>query len=258
MKRLFCIILFLISANAAFACFCEPPKINDSFIKSHVVVFARVEKVYPNASENDNFFRIRIDPVSRFKGPAVTELLVFGSGDGEKRTSCDVYVAENTLWMFYAEKEGNELKVYPCAGSRRIDLKGDEAEYPGSTQRMRQTLDRELELLTYLKENASSIKPGFVEVASNVGVFFKRFQNTAYDEPFGQYLITFSDSLKVVSIKVMKGLDQDFDEHLLAYLKNEVRWRRRKKDAPPEPLQYLFGVFRYREGGRTYLSDFNH
>src|SRR5690606_18539685 len=88
------------------ACVCSHYKFMEKYVRSDFVARVTIVKNFPN-QDSSLHYKSNIAIKQLFKGNDVKSILIEGSSDGKRRTSCDIYFEEGTEMLVYAYLNGS-------------------------------------------------------------------------------------------------------------------------------------------------------
>jgi hypothetical protein len=247
MTQIFVKIILLLHAitlaGQAIACVCSHTTFTEKYMWSDFVARAKITKTYVNEGSK-MYYKSDIVIQDLYKGDPATFVLVEGSSDGKKRTSCDIFIPENTELLIYARKNDQGQYIFnSCSGYLILDH-----SRPA-------TQDREIAMLDLLK--AKNIN--FTDKTSYWAHFadaLKGFTSVNLDKNFGIYEVTFAFDLRVKSVSTIDGFNPELDGRLIRLLK-QAKWGSTRftsegiiyKNSIPEDSKVLFGFYYYKAAG---------
>lgn len=247
-------IILLIALALAFdgnACDCSEPKFMEKYIQSDFVARVTVTQTFPNQGSAPHY-KSNIVIHQLFKGDPVKSLSIYGSSDGKRRSSCDVFFEKGTEMLVYARKaDGGRYIFDSCSG------------YVILTSPRRNNQDRELEMLDFLKQR-NIITTSKIRFGADLGERLAVFRGETLRKRFAIFEITFNGNLTVDSVKTITGFNPALDDKLIEILK-QSRWvsDRIGLDAngnkvPPES-KLLFAFYYYPAEGKyqSFIGEYD-
>lgn len=206
-------LILLIALALAFdgnACDCSEPKFMEKYIQSDFVARVTVTQTFPNQGSAPHY-KSNINIHQLFKGDPVKSLSIYGSSDGKRRSSCDVFFEIGTEMLVYARKaDGGRYIFDSCSG------------YVILTSPRRNNQDRELEMLNFLKQR-NIITTSKIRFGADLGERLAVFRGETLRKRFAIFEITFNGNLTVDSVKTITGFNPALDDKLIEIIK-QSRW----------------------------------
>ncbi len=261
MKLYLLIFILLLGYSNANACSCARSwqETNNYYITSDFVGKVTINQVFGSPTKESNTFEIEVNTEKVFKGSDVSTLYVYGNRGHGIVTSCDVYVNKGQEWIVYATKNNEGKLTFGWCSNSKPMVK---PWFTGKAKKNRQqAINREIEILGFLTSRLPNLKRNFSvqPVGTNVSDYLKKYDGIELPQnDFYQYLITFDRNLKILSIKTLKGIDNEFDSGFIDFLKSKVEWTVPYSDKPKTNFQHVFAVFYYydQENEVRFLSPF--
>ncbi|MCF0075484.1 hypothetical protein LZD49_33710 [Dyadobacter sp. CY261] len=227
-------ITFSLSTNA---CVCSHYKFMDKYVRSDFVARVSIVKNFPNQGAALHY-RSEIKIEHLFKGKNVKSILVEGSSDGKKRTSCDIFFKEGTKLLVYARLDSIGQYIFDmCSGYRVLSNPADNGEI------------REVEMLNFLdRHNIRTTDKTFYSADLHDKLQPVKGINTIPN--FAIYEITFASNLHVDSVRTVTGFNTEIDSRLAEILRG-ARWVSDrilidgKKNEVPPGSKLLIGFYYY-------------
>mgnify|MGYP000483516103 CR=1 FL=1 len=110
------------SVTFAFGCICGNIDLTQKFAGNELVFKARILKIHPNSSPQESYYKVDLEYLEGFKGTSVETIFVYGSTDGNIRSSCDIFLNENSIIIFFANKIDDRIVLDPCHGHIENDF----------------------------------------------------------------------------------------------------------------------------------------
>nr|WP_295921805.1 hypothetical protein [uncultured Dyadobacter sp.] len=209
----------------------------DKYVRSDFVARVTVVKNFPNQGSSF-FYESNIVIKQLFKGNNVKSILIEGSSDGKKRSSCDIYFKEGTEMLVYANLDSaGKYTFNSCSGYRVLN----HSKFAGE--------GRELEMLDFLDRNKirTTDKTFY---GANLYDKLKTLRDINTTKTFGIYEITFTKDLRIDTIRTVTGFSPELDNQLISIL-SEARWVSDRilidglKNTVPPGSKLLFGFYYY-------------
>ncbi|WP_031530264.1 hypothetical protein [Dyadobacter crusticola] len=193
-----------------YACVCIPAGFMDKYVQSDFVARVTIVKNFPNKGAA-LYYKSNIVISQLFKGNHVKSILIEGSSDGKRRTSCDIYF-----------KEGTEMLVYARLGRAGQYTFGSCSGYVVLTNSKVSGVARELEMLDFLKR--SKIKTtDKTTYGADLHDELKTLNGIKVSKTFAIYEVTFANDLRVDTVQTVTGFNEEVDTRLKSILK-EAHW----------------------------------
>lgn len=209
MKHLLLFIIFAIAFDAN-ACDCSEPKFMEKYIQSDFVARVTVTETFANQGSAPHY-KSDIVIHQLFKGDPVKSLSIYGSSDGKRRSSCDVFFEKGTEMLVYGRKADRGRYVFDsCSG------------YVILTTPRRNSQERELEMLDFLKQN-NIVTTSKTRYGVDLGKRLDAFRGETLKKRYAIFEITFNGDLTVDSVKTISGFSPALDSKLIEILK-QSRW----------------------------------
>lgn len=189
---------------------CLPLTLAQKYIEADFVARIRILKNHPNKGEKE-LYKSDIEVLELFKGKLTQSLLMEGSSDGKKRSTCDLLFKENSEVLIYARK--NRKGVYqltPC--SDPVLRAGYELK----------NFERELAALRVLKEQNITYTHQS-RYGTQTYELLQKYSGISVDKNFAIFEITFKEKEQVDSIRCISGFRESFDKEFMESLK-KARW----------------------------------
>ncbi len=241
------ILIGLFCSFQGYACVCSHYKFMEKYIRSDFVARVTIVKNFPNR-DSSFFYKANIVIKQLFKGDSVKSILIEGSSDGKKRTSCDIYFKEGTEMLVYAQLNGSGQYTFNSCSGYCVLTNGN----------LRGEL-RELEMLDFLdKNNIKTTDKTFY--GANLHDKLNTLRDIKVSKTFAIYEITFATGLHVDSVKTITGFSPELDNQLGTILK-EAHWvsDRGWKNKVPPGSKLLFGFYYYPAQGKdsSFISEWD-
>lgn len=246
MIRILITITILLGALAnTFACTCIPPTFTEKYMSADFVARARITKTYAN-NGSQLYYKSGIVIQELYKGNPVTSVLVEGSSDGKKRTSCDIFIPKNTELLIYARKNGQGQYIFDsCSGYLILDKSRPSTE----AREMAMLNSLRAKNINYTEKTSYNVR--FDDLS-------KAFKGVTLDKSFGIYEVTFASDLRVKSVSIVDGFNPELDAQLIdllkqskwvstAYVSEDIINRNRVR----EDSKLLVGFYYYKAEGRN-------
>jgi hypothetical protein len=192
------------------ACSCLHNRFMDKYVQSDFVARVSIVKNFPNQG-TDMYYRSEIKIEHLFKGKKVEYILIEGSSDGKKRTSCDIFFKEGTNLLVYARLDSTGQYIFhSCSGYRVLTNPADKRE------------SREVEMLNFLDLHNIRTTDKTFYTASLAGKL-QTFQGIGTIPNFAIYEITFASNLHVDSVRTLTGFNAEIDSQIAVILRR-ARW----------------------------------
>jgi hypothetical protein len=209
-KRSLLLFVFLLTIQEGFACLCSHLTLADKYIEADFVARIRILKSHPNQGE-DELYKSDIEVLELFKGNFTKSLLMEGSSDGKKRSSCDLIFKENSEELVYARKNRKGVyQVYQC--SDPVEKKSENLK----------NFERELAALRMLKEKNIAYTHRS-RYKTPTYPLLEKFKGISTDKNFAIFEITFIEREQVDSVRCIRGFGEYFDKQFIQSLK-KARW----------------------------------
>lgn len=231
------ILVCIFSSLQSRACDCSHITFMDKYVQSDFVARIQIVKNYPNQGASLSY-RSNIAIKQLFKGDPVKSILIEGSSDGKRRTSCDIYFKEGTDMLVYARRlDSGQYSFNSCSGYCVLNKTRPATEM------------REIEMLEFLDKNNITLTDKTFYVA-NLHNKLETLTTTNISKSFAIYEITFTSDLQVDIVKTVTGFTPKLDSELTSILK-KVRWRSDRilidgqKNSVPPGSKLLLGFYYY-------------
>lgn len=241
MKTFLFIVLTLLAQNG-FSCTCMEPNFTEKYFQSDFVASVKIVKNYKNVGEQI-FYKSEIVIQKLYKGDSLSTLFVEGNSDGRRRTSCDIFIPENTELIVYVVKTGeNRYKIGSCSGLLYLTAKPKNAE------------KRELEMLDLFKAKTINFtdRGHYFIRQDSLQTFLEKFQGIQLNKSYAVYELLFAPDMSVKQIHAISGFNDPVDEKIMAFFKLR-QWKcysygtqRSKVD---DNTRFLIGIYFYKEEG---------
>jgi hypothetical protein len=209
----------------------------EKYVHSDFVARVRIVKNYSNQGASLTY-KSTVAIKQLFKGKMVKSILIEGSSDGKRRTSCDIYFKEGTEMLVYARLDGSGKYIFnSCSGYRVITHSDRSAE------------KRELEMLDFLDRNNIRTTDK-TQYGANLDDNLKNLRGIDATKSFAIYEVTFASDLRVDTVKTISGFTADLDEKLSLILR-QAHWVSDgifidgMKKQVPAGSKLLFGFYYY-------------
>jgi len=220
------------------------------YIISDFVGIVKIQAVFDSPSKETNYYKIKIKPLTTFKGKAPSTLKVIGEKDVISIPNTDVDVGEEWLVYAFDDKDGNYY-FGSCSSPMPRFLKGSDDSKRKNSER----LQKELDQLKLFKKEVSNLDRNYSIYIEGFSLFdyLKKYNGQIFDQSFAIYLITFDKDLGVKNIEVLRGLSSEFDKRFTTVLKNKASWRtsiepgRPKIEINTENTRHIIGVYYFPE-----------
>jgi hypothetical protein len=192
------------------ACDCSHNKFMDKYIQSDFVAQVSIVRNFPNKG-TDLHYRSEIKIEHLFKGKDVKYILIEGSSDGKRRTSCDIFFKEGTNLLVYARLNSTGQYIFhSCSGYRVLSNPADKSE------------SREVEMLNFLDlHNIRTTDKTHYGV--DLHDKLQTLQGIGTTPNFAIYEITFTSNLHVDSVRTLTGFNAEIDSQIAVILRR-ARW----------------------------------
>ncbi len=233
------------------ACVCSHITFMDKYVQSDFVARIQIVKNYPNRGASLSY-RSNIVIKQLFKGEPVKSILIEGSSDGKRRTSCDIYFKEGTEMLVYARRlDSGQYSFHSCSGYCVLDKTRPTTEMG------------EIEMLDFLYKNNITFTDK-TRYGTDLHDKLKTLSTTNLSKTFAIYEITFKRDLQVDTVKTITGFTPDLDSEIAAILQN-ARWVSDRilidgqKNSVPPGSKLLFGFYYYPSGGNNlgFISEYD-
>lgn len=250
MKYLFFLILLAIAVDGN-ACDCSGPKFMEKYVQSDFVARITITETFPNQGSALHY-KSNIVIHQLFKGDAVKSISIYGSSDGKRRTSCDLFFEKGTEMLVYARKaDGGRYVFNSCSG------------YVLLTEPRRNNEERELEMLSFLKQN-NIITTSKTQYGVDLSERLKVFQGEILKKRFAIFEITFAGNLTVDSVRTISGFNTALDNKLIEILK-QSRWGSDRlgvddngnRVAPGSKLLFAFYYYPAEGKSQSFISEYD-
>lgn len=219
------------------ACHCTHREFMEKYVQSDFVARVVITKNFPNQG-SALFYQSNIKIKQLFKGKPVESILVEGSSDGKRRTSCDIFFSEGTEILVYASLDSTgKYSFHSCSGYRVLSQAGSAGQV------------RELEMLDFLDKN--NIKPiDKTHYGVDLHDKLKDLRNIDATKSFAIYEVTFARNLHVDSVRTLTGFTPQIDNDIASILKG-ARWVSNRvlidglKNEVPDGSKLLVGFYFY-------------
>lgn len=209
----------------------------EKYVQSDFVARITIVKNFTNQGSSLSY-RSNIVIKQLFKGDPVKSILIEGSSDGKRRTSCDIYFKEGTDMLVYARRlDSGQYSFHSCSGYRVLDKTRPATEM------------REIEMLDFLyKNNIRLTDKTFY--GANLHNKLETLNTTNVSKSFAIYEITFTRDLQVDTVKTVTGFTPNLDSEIALILK-KVRWRSDRilidgqKNSVPPGSKLLYSFYYY-------------
>lgn len=240
------LFISLLTTLQGFACMCIPTTLNSKYIGADFVARIKIIKNHPNKGEEE-IYKSDIEVLELFKGKPTTSLLMQGSSDGKKRSTCDLLFKENSEVLVYAGKNKKRVyQLYQC--SDPVTKEGYELKI----------FERELAALRVLKEQSINYTHNS-HYGTDIDQLLGNYRGIVLDKSFAIYEITFTENTQVDSIRIISGFSDSFDKPFIESLK-KARWVRGNESDNVHltqknyPHNTIFIVLFYYESDKEYPS----
>lgn len=182
----------------------------EKYVRSDFVARIVIAKNFPNEGSS-LFYKSNITIKQLFKGKPVRSILIEGSSDGKRRTSCDISFREGTEMLVYAWLDSTGRYVFgSCSGYRVLNRPGASGEA------------RELAMLDFLDRNniRTTDKTRF---GADFGDKLTNLRGIDATRSFAIYEVTFARNLRVDSVRTLTGFTPQLDNDIVSILKG-ARW----------------------------------
>ncbi|OOV29723.1 hypothetical protein BXU11_07585 [Flavobacterium sp. LM5] len=240
MKKTVLIILFYFFSNYAFSCVCGIETLIERFQKSDFVAKVKIVKI--TTIENDfDYQDAEIEILELYKGETRQTIKILYAIN----SSCAFNVQENSTWLVFADTHDGKLSFGFCSGSKQIDRNFDTNEYPNAQKYQNQSIQRQLSILTILKEIR-------VTTFNENGLWLLRskkcdsdFKGYEVNDNTALYEITISTNLKIKKVKALKEFDNaDLSKAILKCLSNNfIIGNEKIKKIPKKTKIYVAYVY---------------
>lgn len=257
MKNYILILFFLFSLKA-FSCSCGMSNVHEKYVGFETIIKARVIKVYPNSSRENNYFKIDIETLEVFKGKELTTLMVYGSSDNIRRSSCEMFTPEESIYLIYIYKnDKGQYSLHRCSGSRRVDEEFVLEWELKTKNNLKKSLDLEFKALNFLKGNNKIYQTGFNAFSGDLRVFVKSKKGIQLNKRFAYYEITLKADLALKKVNALIEFDNEkLSKEILDCLKNEKRWVLYNDKKIDTDTTFLIGLYYYpqKEKSESFIS----
>lgn len=249
MKALLFIALILLIGDAH-ACMCLDQNFTDKYTGADFIASVKIVRNYKNEGDQI-FYKSDIVIQKLYKGDSLRTLFVEGNSDGRRRTSCDIFIPENTELIVYAHKTGeNRYKIGSCSGLLYLTPKPKNPE------------TRELEMLDLLlaKGIRFTDRDNYFIQGDSLKVFLGKFQGIQLNKRFAIYELLFAPDLTVKQINQISGFDDPVDTEITTFFKGH-QWKCYTHDTPKSKVddntRFLIGIYFYKEEGqyKSFISQ---
>jgi len=253
MKNLL-LLFFLLCYNATFACHCRHKKFAEKYTQSDFVAIAKIVKVYKNEGA-EMFYKADISISALYKGNRTSSIYIWGSSDGNSRSSCDIFFPEGTELIIYANRRSKTDYIFgSCSGYVNLTTKYNSKK-------------REIDMLDSLKKlhinYTSKIRLG----TGSFSGALEQFKGIKLDRTYGLYEITFSSELSVKSVRQIIGFGDEIDNKLIQMLEKSG-WVSSLHDSSayeviknhiPDNSKHLVGFYFYpaEKGYQSFVSEYD-
>ena len=150
------------SVTFAFGCICGNIDLTQKFAGNELVFKARILKIHPNSSPQESYYKVDLEYLEGFKGTSVETIFVYGSTDGNIRSSCDIFLNENSIIIFFANKIDDRIVLDPCHGHIENDFILKSLDKKKRIKEFDASVVRTLKVLRKLEKKRISKKYGMV------------------------------------------------------------------------------------------------
>jgi len=252
------LLLFLVYAGNTLACSCLSPKFAEKYIQSDFVAVAKIIKVYQNEGEEE-IYKADILIRDLFKGENLKSIYIQGRSDGQKGSSCSIFIPENTELIVYAiQKSNNKFAFDSCSGYLILNRKWKYSEKQEK---------RELGMLNMLRaKNINYTNKIWFGKKMGFSEELKRFKGIQLNKSYAVYELTFGENLAIKSVEQISGFGSDVDNELIKMLEKS-KWGSIDvksqdviiKDIVPDGSKVLVGFYFYEADGtyESFLSEYD-
>ena len=241
-----------------YACECSIVKLLDLVATSDFVATARILNVTPDPTDKD-FHDLEIELIDLYKGEPVTKLKL----NSVLNSSCAFWTPENTTWLIYATKDKNgNLSFGECSGSRIVKPVFDKQKYPFAEINYQCSIERELEVLAYLKKEGISPARNTLINDSYLGACFTVLRGIDLQQDhFALYSITVESQKGITGIKPLKAFNnQLLRDGVMKCLTENAKISERVNLANlPEKSEVVLAFYYYpaERGNPSFISTFD-
>lgn len=233
------------------ACVCSHYKFMDKYVRSDFVARVSIVKNFPNQGAALHY-RSEIEIEHLIKGKNVKSILIEGSSDGKRRTSCDIFFKEGTKLLVYARLDSTGQYIFDmCSGYRVL------SDSAGKTQ------IREIQMLNFLdRHDIRATDKTFY--GADLHDKLRKFHGIKTIPDFAIYEITFASNLHVDSVRTVTGFNAEIDIRLAEILQG-ARWVSDrilidgKKNEVPSGSKLLIGFYYYpaQAADESFISEWD-
>ena len=255
---LFILLLLAFQQGSACSCIGSTPLLE--IAKSEFIATVKILNVAPD-NINQYFNNIDIEIIDLYKGDEISSLKVSGSD-----SSCDMHTPKNSKWLIYANRyQDGPLKFGLCSLSKQIDKEFNAYYSPNSETIYNQRLEKELQLLNFLKDEKINIINEFNLFPYMTKDCLKDFNGIAIKtNRFALYELTLDSDLNVKMITSIKKFEHEnaqkqLQEKLLSCV-NENMIVIKNSDAieVPDNTKLMMGLYFNSaiDGDESYISSY--
>lgn len=242
MKKIIIISLLLITNNV-FSCGCAITKLIDRFHKSEFIAKVKVKKVSVYNAES-YYQNAEIEIIDLYKGSKINNIKI----SSNLRSSCGLYVPENSVWLIFAQKDNNgNISFGYCSGSIQIDKNMSSEKYPNAEKNRKKSIERKLSVLNFL--TAKNIQN---ENQYNLRLYYSKECNDNFKgyevnkSKFALYEITIEKNLRISNIKSLQEFDnKKLSEKIMKCMNENLKVDNRKIFEIPNSSKIIMIYYYY-------------